>query len=130
MLTWPPVVLIIKFELAIQTSHPTLREALLDPRRKSKSEYVFEGRKTIKRAWENALRKSGISHCRFHDLRHTFATRLVMEGVDLVNVTADNQMEDQWSGREDSNLRPRRPKRRALPSALRPDYKKQNYTYD
>lgn len=41
---------------------------------------------SIKTAFKNAIRRSGILHCRFHDLRHTFATRLVMRGVDLVTV--------------------------------------------
>jgi len=40
----------------------------------------------IKTAFLAALRRSGIKHCRFHDMRHTFATRLVMAGVDLVTV--------------------------------------------
>ena len=35
-----------------------------------------------------------------------------------------------WSGREDLNLRPQRPKRRALPTALRPDNEKKDYTLD
>jgi len=66
--------------------NPTLLKVLSNLEKSSQSEYVFEGRRTIKRAWTNALRKSGISHCRFHDLRHTFASRLVMAGVDLVTV--------------------------------------------
>lgn len=74
------------YESRIITLHPVLKNVLLSLKANSQSEYVFEGRKTIKRAWENVLRKSGIAHCRFHDLRHTFATRLVMNGVDLVTL--------------------------------------------
>ncbi|MFB3131033.1 MAG: tyrosine-type recombinase/integrase [Rhodothermales bacterium] len=33
-----------------------------------------------------ALRRAGIPRCRLHDLLHTFATRLVCLGVDLVTV--------------------------------------------
>ena len=66
--------------------HPTLKETLSLLRTMSKSEFTFEGRKTIKRAWQKALRLSGIAHCRFHDLRHTFASNLVMKGVDIVTV--------------------------------------------
>jgi len=54
--------------------------------KESQSEYVFNGRKSIKRAFANALRKSEIAHCTFHSLRHTFASRLVMPGIDLVTV--------------------------------------------
>ena len=66
--------------------HPSLKRTLMELKKKSKTEFVFEGRKTIKRAWQNALKKSAIAHCRFHDIRHTFASRLVMQGVDLVTV--------------------------------------------
>lgn len=40
----------------------------------------------IVKAFRAAVKRSGIRYCRFHDLRHTFATRLVMAGVDLVTV--------------------------------------------
>lgn len=53
--------------------------------------YVFTQRagerlKSIVTAFATACRHSGIGHVRFHDLRHTFATNLVMNGVDLVTV--------------------------------------------
>lgn len=38
------------------------------------------------RAYKSALEKAGLMHVRFHDLRHTFATRLVQSGVDLYTV--------------------------------------------
>ncbi len=41
---------------------------------------------SIAKAFRMAVKRSGIKYCRFHDLRHTFATRLVMAGVDLVTV--------------------------------------------
>jgi integrase len=42
--------------------------------------------KSIATAFATACRHSGLGHVRFHDLRHTFATNLVMNGVDLVTV--------------------------------------------
>ena len=43
----------------------------------------YRGRpiRTIKTTWKTALRYSGIRHIRFHDLRHTFNTRLMEAGV-------------------------------------------------
>jgi integrase len=40
----------------------------------------------LQRSFEGALRKSGIEDFRFHDLRHTYATNLVMAGEDLNTV--------------------------------------------
>jgi integrase len=40
----------------------------------------------LKTAFRRAVRLSKIRHLRFHDMRHTFATRLVRAGVDLITV--------------------------------------------
>ena len=56
------------------------------------SPYVFPAadggpRKTIRNGLEEALRRAGVErHIRPHDLRHTFASHLVMKGVDLRTV--------------------------------------------
>jgi integrase len=53
--------------------------------------YVFPGAEgerliDVKTAWKSLLRVAGVTGFRFHDLRHTFASRLVMAGVDLNTV--------------------------------------------
>jgi integrase len=71
-----------------------LLETLKTLHRKScKAEYVFcsrrtkgDGRKSVRTTFETAIRRAGIGKLRFHDLRHTFATRLVAAGVDIVTV--------------------------------------------
>ena len=42
--------------------------------------------RSFRSAFEQAVRKAGIEDFTFHDLRHTFASRLVMAGVDLPTV--------------------------------------------
>lgn len=40
----------------------------------------------LKKGFKKSVRLAGIRDIRFHDLRHTFATRLVQAGVDLITV--------------------------------------------
>lgn len=71
---------------------PSLLVVLKGLKEKSTQDYVFVSDKTKKplhkfqTAWLTAIRKSGIIRCRFHDLRHTFASRLVASGADLITV--------------------------------------------
>ncbi len=55
------------------------------------SGYVFpakDGKRlgNIQTSWENVIKESKIKNFRFHDLRHSFASKLVMKGVPLNTV--------------------------------------------
>jgi integrase len=59
---------------------------------KKTGEFVFANPKTgkpisdLQTGFKAACRKAGISDLRFHDLRHTAATYMVIGGIDLVTV--------------------------------------------
>lgn len=79
------------------------------------NQYVFsncDGKpyRDIKVGFKAALRRAGIKDFRFHDLRHTFASRLVMAGVDIRTVQVllghkDIKMTMRYSHLSDKNLR-------------------------
>jgi integrase len=68
----------------------TVRDTILSIRKHPETSYVLGGKDGLpynfRKAFETCLKKSGILGFRFHDLRHTFASHLVMSGVDLNTV--------------------------------------------
>jgi len=70
------------------------------------------GNRNLLRSFYRYLAKSGISGCRFHDLRHTFASRLVQSGVDLYSVQKlgrwkSTEMIKRYAHHYTESLRPR-----------------------
>jgi integrase len=69
----------------------TVKKALIAVPKHPESPYVFchdSGKSycNVRKSFDTLLRKCGIIDFRFHDLRHTFASQLVMSGVDLKTV--------------------------------------------
>lgn len=71
--------------------HDIVKKAIVGVPKHPNSQYVFCKKngnpyKSIRNIFDAALKKCGIINFRFHDLRHTFASQLVMSGVDLKTV--------------------------------------------
>lgn len=71
----------------------TACRVLTDLATKRTSEFAFPSSRRVgerlvdlKKGFKKTVQIAGIPHIRFHDLRHTFATRLVQAGVDLITV--------------------------------------------
>jgi integrase len=60
-----------------------LYESLLAHRKEHGPAFTYDGSaiKIIKTSWAASLRRAGIRHFRFHDLRHTANTRMMLAGV-------------------------------------------------
>ena len=60
-----------------------LHEHLLEHRKDTGLVVSFRDRpiRIVKSTWKTALKNAGLRHIRFHDLRHTFNTRLMEAGV-------------------------------------------------
>lgn len=68
-----------------------VQSTIINVLKKPESQYVFcnsDGKPygNVRKSFDTALEKAGITNFRFHDLRHTFASQLVMAGVDLNTV--------------------------------------------
>jgi len=57
-----------------------------------KNTYIFPNPKTglpftdVKKSFKNSCKRAGIDDLRFHDLRHTCATRLIESGTDIITI--------------------------------------------
>jgi integrase len=70
-----------------------VKTALIAVPKHPDSEYIFHKKdgspvKDTKTTWLKAIKRTGINDFRFHDLRHTAASHLVMSGIDMLTVAS------------------------------------------
>ncbi len=93
----PRVTVTASFAKSSKTRHIPLNSEAVAVLKKWKAQgngtgWVFPNPNTghriqkLRRSWPNLLEKADIQDFRFHDLRHDFASRLVMAGIDLYRV--------------------------------------------
>jgi integrase len=68
-----------------------LKELLCEHKASERGDYVFGGEEglsdqRVRRMFQRVVKRAGIRDFRFHDLRHTFASHLVMSGWDIITV--------------------------------------------
>lgn len=75
-------------DFRIITISEPLKQMFISMKKESEFIFTYEGKqiKECYRSFKTALKNSGIQTCRFHDLRHTFATNLIMNGYNIVTV--------------------------------------------
>jgi site-specific recombinase XerD len=78
-------------EIRIVPMNETIYRELKEMSRNTDSDYLFCNKKgepfgNVRKSFDRALKLAGIKDFRFHDLRHTFASHLVMNGCDIRTV--------------------------------------------
>ena len=68
--------------------HPKVIETLSKYREESDGEYIFKykDKNSLGSLFRKVMKRLGITDLCFHSLRHTFATNLAMNGVDLTTI--------------------------------------------